>query len=300
MLARQRGQLARGHVLRGHDRLGVAQRLRREPVLAVVHGRALDEIGLVLLDFEVVDGTGVLEHARVLDPPLAVGAVGGGLEEVELGSDAGGGHEEVRRPRPARRPRGDQELVFGRGADLGPAAQGQDHERPAIVVAEHALDGARAAAMGDHVDARPHRHRVVARLEHGLAAREEGIDRARAGGGRDLGPGDEAVAAVVVAPEHPEGEGAGAGQGVEERLLLHGIHVHRAHVAERHLQGAAFVEAHPADAVAPGRDQAAVAAGEAPHTAFGQLLVQLPLARAAGEEVFERGRRGGHETSLRL
>jgi hypothetical protein len=27
--------------------------------------------------------------------------------------------------------------------------------------------------MGDHVDARPHRHRVAVRLQHRLAAREE-------------------------------------------------------------------------------------------------------------------------------
>src|SRR5205814_9989655 len=89
-------------------------------------------------------------------------------------------------------------------------------------------------------------------------------------------------------------EGARPGEGVEERLLLHGVDVQGADVAERDLQGAGVVEAHAADAVPAGRDQAAVTAGEAPHAAFGKLLVQLPLAGVAGEEVAERGRRGGH------
>src|SRR4029078_9534596 len=99
------------------------------------------------------------------------------------------------------------------------------------------------------------------------------------------------------AREKLEQECPTAGQGMEELLLLDGIHVHGPDVAERDLQRPAFVEPDAADPVALGRDQAAMDAGEAPQAGFGQLLVQLPLARAAGEELFERGRRGGHGTS---
>src|SRR5262249_57772128 len=98
-----------------------------------------------------------------------------------------------------------------------------------------------------------------------------------------LRPRHEAVPAVEVAAEHAERQRARPRKGVEERLLLDGVHVQGAHVAEGDLERPALVEAHPADAVAAGRYQAPVAAGEAADAALGQPRVQLPLARVTGE-----------------
>ena len=150
--------------------------------------------------------------------------------------------------------------------------------------------------MRHHVHRGPQGDGVRPALQHRLAPREQRVDGARPGARGHLRAGHEAVPAVVVAPEHAEGQRARAGQRVEERLLLHGIDLQRADVAEGDLERARLVEAHAADAVAAGRDQAAMAAGEAAHAALGQLFVQLPLAGLPGEEVDERGRRRGHGT----
>src|SRR6185503_13587084 len=93
-------------------------------------------------------------------------------------------------------------------------------------------------------------------------------------------------AAVVIASEHPERERLRAREGVEEGLLLDGVELQPAHVAVGHHQRTPPVEA--------GRDEAAVAAGEAAHAALGQLLVELAFARVAGEQLAERGLDLGH------
>ena len=72
---------------------------------------------------------------------------------------------------------------------------------------------------------------------------------------------------------------------VEERLLLDRIALHAADIAPGHLQAAALVEAHLADADRADRERAAVAAGHAPQTAVGQLLVELAVARFARQNV---------------
>ena len=168
--------------------------------------------------------------------------------------------------------------------------------RAAVVVAEDAAHRARPAAVGDHVHLGAQHDGVGRGLEHRPAAVEQRVQRARSAGRDDLGAGHEAVAAVVVAAEHAERERARAGEGVEERLLLHGVHLQRAHVADAaRMQRAAVVEADAADAVLAGRDQAAMAAGEAPHALVRQLLVQLPLARVGGEEVGQRRRPRRHK-----
>src|SRR2546427_12080775 len=96
------------------------------------------------------------------------------------------------------------------------------------------------------------------------------------------------VRTVVVASEHPEGEGARARVSVEERLLLDGVELEAGDVARRDHKTPVFVPAHLADAALPGRDQAAVAARVAPHAARGEPLVQLSLARQTPEHVDQR------------
>ena len=68
---------------------------------------------------------------------------------------------------------------------------------------------------------------------------------------------------MIIAAEHAEGEGVGAGEDVEERFFLDGVAGEDADVAEGDEEGAVVVEANAADAVAAGLDQAAMAAGEA-------------------------------------
>src|SRR5262249_45719671 len=97
----------------------------------------------------------------------------------------------------------------------------------------------------------------------------------------------------------PEGQGAGAGQGVEERLLLHRIELERPHVAERDLQDAVLVEADAADAVEAGRDDAPVAAREAADAAARELFVQLAFGGAAGEDFGEGAGAGLHRRRAR-
>ena len=53
---------------------------------------------------------------------------------------------------------------------------------------------------------------------------------------------------MEIAAEHAEAERQRAGMGVEERLLLDRIALHAADVAIRHVQHAAAIEAHLADA----------------------------------------------------
>ena len=72
-----------------------------------------------------------------------------------------------------------------------------------------------------------------------------------------------AVAAVEIATEHAERQRVGAGQDVEERLLLDRVAGEGADVAVGDEERAVVVEPDAADAVAAGLDEAAVAAGEA-------------------------------------
>ena len=64
------------------------------------------------------------------------------------------------------------------------------------------------------------------------------------------------------------------GRTVEERLFLDRVAGQGADIAEGDLQRAVVVEAHPADAVAAGFDQAAMPAGEAVDGAVGLVLNQ--------------------------
>jgi len=66
-----------------------------------------------------------------------------------------------------------------------------------------------------------------------------------------------AVAAVIIATEHPERQGVRAGQDVEERFLFDRIAGQCANVAVGTRKRAVVVEAHAADAVAAGLDDAA-------------------------------------------
>ena len=86
-------------------------------------------------------------------------------------------------------------------------------------------------------------------------------------------------------PSIPKVSVRGAGQEVEERLLLHGVGLQRGHVAAGHHQLAAAVEAHLAHAPQPVGDQAAVAAGVAAHLVVGQALIELALHSVCVEDI---------------
>ena len=98
---------------------------------------------------------------------------------------------------------------------------------------------------------------------------------------------------MEIAPHHPEGQRVGAGIDMEERLLLDRIALHAGDVAERDAQLAVLVEAHAANAVAPGADQAAVAAGDAANP-IPLGLPQRTDRRVTGERLGQRlaGRAG--------
>jgi hypothetical protein len=84
---------------------------------------------------------------------------------------------------------------------------------------------------------------------------------------------------MEVAAQHAEGERVGAGQRVEEGLLLHRIALQCGDVASGDQQPATLVEAHPADAPPALPNEAAVPAGDAAECAVGKGLDQAPFHR---------------------
>ena len=153
---------------------------------------------------------------------------------------------------------GDEGLVVGRGDDASAASLRHPHDVPGL---DQLRQGARA--------------RIAESLR---------------------GEPVLAVAAVVVAAEHAEGEGLGSGQGVEERLLLHRVELEGRHVAEGNAQRPRVVEADPADTFATRRDDAAMAAGHATDAALGKHFDQLSRTREACESLAEIA--GRHERHL--
>ena len=102
-----------------------------------------------------------------------------------------------------------------------------------------------------------------------------------------------AVRAVKVAAEHTEGKSVGAGQRVEEGLLLDGIALEGPDVAPGHLQDAPFVVTDAADALAPLRDRAPVPAGVAAQAPILEALDELGRGgRRASRQCRGDGRRG--------
>src|SRR2546422_795003 len=99
-----------------------------------------------------------------------------------------------------------------------------------------------------------------------------------------------AVTAMEITAQHAERQGVRAGERVEERLFLSGIALQGGHVAGRHLQRPILVEAHLAEAPAPGLHETAVAAGEAAHRAVGPPLDQLAFAHPPVQRLRQRRR----------
>src|SRR5213076_1136430 len=99
-----------------------------------------------------------------------------------------------------------------------------------------------------------------------------------------------AIPTVEIASQHTEGECVGAGEGVEERLLLGRIALQGGDVAGGDVQRPVLVEADLADPPAPGLDEATVPAREAAHRVVGKPLDQLPLADPGVQRLGE-GRR---------
>jgi hypothetical protein len=98
------------------------------------------------------------------------------------------------------------------------------------------------------------------------------------GGGRRLVPERLrrhpvlAIAAVEVAPQHPERQRVGAGEHVKERLFLDRVALDAGGVAVGYPEPAALVVADPADSAASLADEAAVAARHAAQCAVGERL----------------------------
>src|SRR5256885_7557907 len=95
---------------------------------------------------------------------------------------------------------------------------------------------------------------------------------------------------MEITAQHAEREGVRAGECVEERLFLSRIALQGCHVAGGHLQRPVLVEAHLADATAPGLHETAVAAGEAAHRAVGPPLDQLAFAHPPVQRLRQRRR----------
>ena len=95
---------------------------------------------------------------------------------------------------------------------------------------------------------------------------------------------------MKVASEHAEREGAGAGVGVEEGLLLDGVELEGGHVARGDQESAVLVPADLADPLLPGEDQAAVAARVAAEAPLGEPLVELALAGQPGKGLLQGNR----------
>ena len=92
---------------------------------------------------------------------------------------------------------------------------------------------------------------------------------------------------MEIAPEHPERQRVRARIDMEERLLLDRIALNASDVAKWDAQLAALVEAHAANAVSPGGDEAAVAAGDAANpVALGPP--QRTDRRVPGEHISQR------------
>jgi len=72
-----------------------------------------------------------------------------------------------------------------------------------------------------------------------------------------------AIAAMKIAPEHPEREGVASGESVKEWLFFDRIDLHTGHVASRHSQLTLFIKANPANTGSSGKNLAAVPTGEA-------------------------------------
>ena len=92
-----------------------------------------------------------------------------------------------------------------------------------------------------------------------------------------------AIAAMQVAAQHAETEGARPRQNVEEGLLFYGVAMRRVDVAVGCVELSSAIEAHLADARETRRNGAPVAAGEALHPAAIERLVEFRFARLNGE-----------------
>src|SRR6185503_10015463 len=119
----------------------------------------------------------------------------------------------------------------------------------------------------------------IATRTRGLPFFKERFDTDGSFGRDDTDARWQAVRAVQIASEHPERQRIGAGIDVEEGLFLGRVALQRAHVAPRHTQLAALVEAHLADAPPALVDQAAVAAGVTAQGVLGQTLVEIAFYR---------------------
>jgi len=83
---------------------------------------------------------------------------------------------------------------------------------------------------------------------------------------------------VQVASQHAEAVGERSGIGMEKRFLLDGVTLNASDVSPGHVEFAAAIEAHLADADLSIRDGTAVAAGETAYAIALDGLVEFALA----------------------
>ena len=185
--------------------------------------------------------------------------------------------------------------------EIDPRAQVVEHLGRRVAVRHVGADEAPRPALTEHV------HRPLARDQGLVVGRRENARAMAYREVRDLrgghllgwhahhriaqrlrGQGVVTEGTVILASEHPEGEGARARVRMEERLLLDGVELEAGDVARRNHEAPVLVPAHLADAALVGRDQAAVAARVAAHAGLGEPLVQLALARQASEHIGQR------------
>jgi hypothetical protein len=98
---------------------------------------------------------------------------------------------------------------------------------------------------------------------------------------------------MEIASKHTEAQGLGSGVRMEEGLFLHRVKLKGGDVPPRDLEFPILIEPHTANAVFPGRDLAAMTAGETPNPRVGHGFPQLTTPCFFAEDFFEG--RFGHD-----
>ncbi len=174
-----------------------------------------------------------------------------------------------------------QELMLWRGRDRRQVPGLHANQAPPIGMAKQLSHAVTIAGVGVDLQVPGWKSNALRRARP--APLVEAVDRDGALWSADSRSRREAVGAMKIASEHPEGERFGAGQEMEEGFLLGGVALEGAHVAPGHAQDAVLVEADFADAAFAGADQATVAAGITAHRAVGEPFVELPFHRQSVE-----------------
>src|SRR5437588_8878775 len=167
------------------------------------------------------------------------------------------------------------DAMVWRATQRGQVIRTDDGESPAVAVLKDAADSPQLTRSG-------HGAQVFVECNFGVGPSldmrgriEKFVEASGSAIRDDDGVAREAVCAVQVAAEHAEGERVGAGEDVEEGLLLGRVALEGGDVVCGNQQATALVEAHLADAALAFVNQTAVAARVAAQTAAPEALGQL-------------------------